>query len=102
MNTTTNIEVANTILEQLGRRCMMMLGAVSVVGGENDLQFRIRGSRKVNKIRIELTPADTYTVSFYRLSNHGLTVKTVATIEDVYADSLHTVIEKHTGLYTSL
>jgi hypothetical protein len=92
--------VANTIHAQIGGRAFYMLGAQNIVGGENFLQFKVRGSRAVNKVRIELTPADTYTVRFFLI--RGLKVKEVATVEDVYVDSLHTTIEKHTGLYTSL
>ena len=92
--------VAETIRAQLGGRALYMLGAKDLVGSENALQFTIRGSRKVSKIRIELTPADTYTVRFYR--GRGLNLKEIASVEDVYVDSLHQTIEKHTGLITSL
>lgn len=99
MNDATML-VAETIREQLGGRTLYMLGAKDLVGDANGLQFAIRGSRKVSKIRIELTPADTYTVRFYR--GRGLNLKEIASVEDVYVDSLHQTIEKYTGLITSL
>lgn len=100
--TTANLDVANTIREQLGHGCLRMLGAQQLLGDANSLQFKIRGSRKVNKIRIVLDPSDTYTVTFYKVTGHGLTVKEIASLSNVYVDSLHRVIETHTGLYTSL
>jgi hypothetical protein len=107
MNSESNksLEVANTIRQQLGHKCLRMLGAQDLVGGENSLQFKIRGSRKVNKIRIVLDASDTYTVSFYKSTGHystERTVKEIASFEGVYADQLHKLIESTTGLYTSI
>jgi hypothetical protein len=78
-----------------------MLGAKDVVGGPNFLQFAIRGSKTAHKIRIELDPSDTYTIRFYRRAGR-FEMKEVASFSDVYSDQLHSIIEKHTGLYTSL
>lgn len=101
-------EVANIIREQLGGRALFMLGAqhltavsraAGALGGKAKgpgLGFGIRGSRKVNVIHITLDPSDTYTVSFSK------GVKLMSIHEDIYVDALHKLIEKETGLYTSL
>lgn len=99
MNTANT--AAEIIRDQLGGGALMMLGAKDILGSENALQFAIRGSRKVSKIRITLDPSDTYTVEFFK-KNGRFDYATVATVEGVYVDSLHAVIETNTGLYTSL
>src|SRR5262245_36013186 len=98
----SDLSVANIIRDQLGNRALFMLGAKDLLGSETEksLSFRVRGSPTVNHIRIALAPNDTYTVTFSKV--RGLKVKEVAKLEDVYVDSLHRVIEKNTGLYTSL
>ena len=103
METERAIEVANIIRKQIGGRAFMMLGAKDLIGlteGEGGLQFRIRGSRAVNKVRVILEPSDTYKVQFFKV--HGIKCKAVAEHEGVYVDMLHALIEKETGLYTSL
>ncbi len=97
---TKKMEVAKTIVAQLGNLALSMMGAKDLVGSENSLQFTIRGSKVVNKIRIVLDPSDTYTMEFYK--GRGLDVKLVASASDIYVDSLHKTIEANTGLYTRL
>lgn len=70
MATTTDLTVAETILEQLGgRRFVGMVGAKDILGGADSLQFKIgAGARNgCNCVRIVLDSSDTYTVTFYRL-----------------------------------
>lgn len=97
---TETLDVANTIRDQIGSRAFYMMGAKNLLGSPDSLAFQIRGSMNVNRISITLDPSDTYTVRFVRV--RGLKVKEVATVENVYADALKPVIEKHTGLYLSL
>lgn len=103
-----DMTVANNIAEQIGHRAFMMLGAKDKFGGENYLQFKIQGSRKVNAVRVELDPSDTYTVKFYKVNSARQIIKgapafdLVAEVSDIYADGLCSVIEAKTGLYTSL
>lgn len=103
----TNMEVANTIRDQIGHRALFMLGASNLLGTENSLEFKIgRNAKGVTHIKITLDPSDTYTVEFAkRRMNHKtfvLDVKVLAKIDDVYVDMLHSVIEEYTGMYTSL
>jgi hypothetical protein len=53
-----------------------------------------------NKVRVILEPSDTYKVQFFKV--RGVNCKAVAEYEGIYVDSLHGLIEKETGLYTSL
>lgn len=104
MNTTTEnpIQVAQTIADQIGRRALFMMGAKNLVGDatENSLRFQISDCREISHIIVKLEVADTYTVTF--IKTRGINFKTVATVEDVYADNLHAVIESQTGLRLSL
>lgn len=97
-----SLQVAETIRDQIGQKAMYMLGAKNVCGGENFLQFRTMKTAKGmgNHIKVELSPADTYTVTFTRI--HGMNFKVTAEVENVYADQLNAIIEKNTGLCTSL
>lgn len=94
-------EIAQTIMGQLGRKALFMLGAKDFTcGGECHLTFRIRGCSKVNVVQINLDPSDTYTVRFSRI--RGIKVTRVSEHNDIYADQLHGLIERVTGLATSL
>lgn len=102
------MEVAKEIQRQIGNQALFMLGARHFVcgySGKHDdgnpyLSFRIRGSKKANAVRIELEPSDTYKITFSKI--RGLTVKEVARHEFIYADQLHEIIRKETGLATNL
>lgn len=102
MNTANAMQVAETIKTQLGGRALYMLGADQLVGDANSLMFSIKGCRTINKVRVQLDASDTYTVQFWKIGRGALSCKLVAEVADVYEDSLHTTIERHTGLYTSL
>jgi hypothetical protein len=97
--------VAQTIANQIGARAFRMLGAWNLYGDDRKLMFRIRGSRKANSVVVFLRDDDTYDVGFHMvtgLRSGNPQVREVSREEGVYVDSLHRVIESHTGLYTSL
>lgn len=94
-------QVAGTILQQLGRGTLAMLGAHTFVSSFNSLTLRIKGCPKINCIKIELDVSDTYTMTFYKVGGKRMLV-TVATETGVYVDCLHRTIETHTGLATRL
>ena len=101
------LQVAETIRQQIGNMAFLMLGAKDLVGSETEkfLQFKVgRNAKSVSHIRVTLTPADTYTVTAYRMrrSKGVLESKELDTREDVYVDSLHSVIESLTGMYTRM
>lgn len=99
---TTDMTVANTILQQLGGRMFtMMTGSKNFIGGSNSLTFKVGSNgSKVTHVRITLTPADVYTVEFMNV--RGMKVTTLSTHEDVYCDQLQELFTRETGMYTSL
>ncbi len=92
--------VANEIRNQLGGKALYMLGARNLAGDEKSLQFDIRGSKRFNRIKIQLNSKDLYDITFYKIVKFD--IKDMKTVNDVYVDQLHNVIEKETGLYTQL
>ena len=106
--TTDKMQIANTISDQIGRRALFMLGAKNLLATEQGLQFRIgRNANGVSHVVVNLDASDTYTVEFRsirmsRKSPGGISNKLKKSFEGVYADSLHTVLESGTGMYTSL
>lgn len=98
----TALTVARTILAQLGGNGFrVMTGAKNFVAGENYLSFQIpRAKSGIRGVRIELTPMDTYTVTFMKWRKFDVTV--VSEVTDVYADQLEAVFTGATGLYTRI
>lgn len=91
----SNLAVANCIREQIGPVAFVMMGASSLVGADNFLQFNIGSNpRKVSKVRVTLEPSDLYRVTFF---GRGGVVK--SEVSDIYVDSLHETIEHYTGLF---
>ena len=99
-----NLQVANTILAQLGGagRLGAMVGAHSFVGDERSLTFRIKARAKggIKAIKVTLDPSDTYSVRFVAI--RGTKVRAVAELDDVHAENLRECIEHETGLVLSL
>lgn len=97
---------ASIILEQLGGKGFsMMTGAKNFVTNGNDLTFSLPGAggfckKGINRVNIELTPADTYNVAFYRL--RGSKLVTVSEHTDIYCDDLRELFERETGLVTQM
>lgn len=103
MNTTTtkDPQIARTIVSQLGNLSLSMMGAYNILDLGNGLSFRIKGSRSINYIAIELDASDTYSVRTAKIGRSpNFKVSNDDTAADVYADSLHTHIEAATGLLT--
>lgn len=99
----TNLNVAHTILEQLGGgRFIAMTGARGFVGSDNSLSFTIgRGAKKsINRVRVTLDPSDTYTVEFYRV--RGIECTQIAEYTGAFCDMLADVFTEITGLATRL
>lgn len=102
------MSVGQTILQQLGgNRFIAMTGAKNFVRCDKDnwLQFKLPSKphytkNKINCVKITLTPADLYSVEFMYI--RGLTVKSICTIDGVYANMLQRVFTDATGLDTHL
>lgn len=91
--------VARTILEQLGRGFSAMTGAHTLCSTENSLSFRVPGTitrQRINWVKIELTPADEYKLTFGVI--RGKTFKVVEERDGVYCDNLREVFSSVTGL----
>jgi len=84
------------------RRLAAMIGARNFVAREDGIQFKwgARAKNGANAISIDLTPDDTYTVTFWK--GRGANTKKVETFDTVYADQLKRLFETVTGLYLSL
>jgi len=99
----TNLQIANTILEQLGgSRFVAMTGAKNFGGGENYLTFKVgRGALNgITHVTVTLEASDTYTVKFQRV--HGLKVTDKGEVAMVYAEDLQACFTTHTGFDTRL
>lgn len=78
-----------------------MYGAKDLVAAKDGLVFKIgRNASKANRIQIQLTPADDYTVTFW--GGRGVNIKEITQHTGVYASDLHGVIEAVTGLVHKL
>ena len=110
------IEIANTIIDQMGgyRRLSAMVGIKDHCALDAGLQFGFKGSRKINKVSIELNAMDTYNVKFFKIptlrSNCGpkaldkyfekieICKTPVAEFDNLYCDQLVDTFEQTTGL----
>ena len=100
---TRNQEIAKIILDQIGgiNKIAAMIGASNFVAIENGIQFKFKGSKIFNCIRIEVNGLDLYNVTFYKLGKYG-EIKREETIENLFNQFLKMVFENATGLYLSL
>ena len=108
------MEIANTILEQLGgNKFIVMTGSKNFVADGNTLRMTLtRNISKANRLYITLNADDTYTMRFFkytasRFNSKTLTftdekIKDIKVVEGVYCDMLRDIFETTTGLYTSL
>jgi hypothetical protein len=95
------LQVANTILAQLGgNKFLAMTGAKNLVGSDDTLSFRIPASNGINHVSVTLDCNDTYRVTFGKFAK--LELRIVHTQGDVYADQLQTLFTDQTGLLTRL
>lgn len=98
----TRLEIANTILEQLGgRRFQVMTGARNFAAIESGLTFQIpKAKNGIRYVKIILEPSDTYYVEFWSYS--GKDSRLVTSHENIYHDMLQDLFTEETGLYTRL
>lgn len=100
------MSIAKTILEQLGgNRFIAMTGARDLVAHADGLSFRLpRGfaKNKCTHVRIKLTPADLYDVTFQAYNARKLILREISTHDGIYADSLRELFTAETGLDCTL
>lgn len=103
LNMNTNIEVATTIINQMGGvgKLHSVVGAYNFVAIDQGVQFSFKGSKKTNKVVITLTPMDLYNVNFYKINMKDIDKSLIPVAESdmIYADMLIELFEKTTGLY---
>ena len=96
-------EIADEILRQLGgRQFLTMTGAHNLVALGTFLAFRLPGRGRYNYVQIELTPMDTYDVTFSKWNFNSYEKIRETKLYDVYWDQLVELFEERTGLYTTL
>jgi hypothetical protein len=98
---TDDLEIAKTILQQLGGqgRLVVMTGAYNFVALRNGVAFKLK-SRKANYVKITLNGKDLYDVEFQKII--GTKAKLIAEHNDIYFDQLIPIVEKETGMYLKL
>lgn len=108
------MEIANTILQQLGgHKFIVMTGSKHFVADGNTLKMCLaRNSSGANRLHIILDADDTYTMRFFHYTaprfNHKTftfseeKIKEIKTIEGIYCDMLQDIFTETTGLYTHL
>ena len=95
------MKVADTIIEQIGKKAFFMMGAKRFVAIEDGLQFKVgRNAKQVNLVEIKLNASDLYDVRFMWLTKRGVKVK--SEYSDVYVDNLHAVLREGTGMDTTV
>jgi hypothetical protein len=101
MDTAEKNKVGTIIAQQLGNKALFMIGAKNIVAGPDYLQFRLgRNANSWNVLKIRLNGLDLYDMTFYRIRK--LKITSQKTIDNIYVDQLHDIIESETGLRTSL
>ncbi len=95
-----NVEIANEIIRQMcgTGRLTAMTGAKNFVAHDSAVSFRIgRNSKRVNYVKITLTPSDLYTIEYGYIRGMNYTVRTEST--EIYNDMLKADFERETGMY---
>lgn len=103
-----NAAIADVILGQLtrspngGTKLKAMIGAHSVVFGDEMVQFkwRSRARNGANTAVIQLEETNLYSVEFWSI--HRGAAEKIARFDDVHADDLKRLFERETGLAVSL
>jgi hypothetical protein len=103
--TTTTPQVIDQIYNTIGRKTLFMLGAknigYSTEKGLNYLQFKISGSKEFTHIRIAYNAGkDLFDITFFKIVKYS--IRKEEKFEGYYNDMIHALIEKKTGLRTSL
>lgn len=96
------MEIAKTIIGQMGGQGKLraMVGAHDFIVTDSGVQFGFKGSKKANKVVIDLTPMDLYDVKFYKINMRNIdkSLIPVDTTEGAYDDMLIDLFEGATGL----
>jgi len=105
------MDIARTILDQLGgNRFVMLTGCNSFVGDKDTLRMSIpRNYSKANRLWITLNEKDLYDMRFFRFRRGHINrngefipekIDEEKVYSDIYFDQLQEVFTRHTHLYT--
>ena len=95
------MNISQTIASQLGRKTLLMIGAKNLMAGQDYLQLKLgRNAGGWNALKIALNGLDLYDLTFYRICKSIITSE--KTIDNIYCDQLHDIIENETGMRTNL
>lgn len=99
-----NLEVANTILQQLGGRGFLaMTGCKNLSGDDKSLTMKLIPNRSHAKwLKITLSSMDWYKMEFMKFNTKTGKVTIVKDFDMIYDDQLRTIFTETTGLYTKL
>ena len=96
-----DLDIANTIRDQIGNKALVMIGASNYVAIKKGIRFNIgKNESQVTHIEVYLNVHDLYDVTFYNCEANQLNV--INKIEGVYFAELAEVIEEGTGMRTNL
>lgn len=97
------MSIATEIAAQIGFG-LRMIGAKDLTDCGKGLRFKIMpNTKKVTHVLVELTPMDTYTVTFLKKKRRPSTeILTLDVVKDVYVAELKNVISEGTGLALGL
>ena len=103
----TDLSVARTILEHLGKGFALMTGAKDFIGGSKELSFSLPGrpgyvKGGINRVVIRLTPEDLYEAKFFRITKRGINAKLVDSKDYIYCEDLARIFREVTGLETRM
>lgn len=100
----TNQNIAMEILNQMGGmgKIKMMVNGKDFLYGENWIQFKFSGSKKMNIVKIKLNSMDLYEVKFYKYYPRKMELVELKNYDGIYCDQLKELFENTTGLYLSL
>lgn len=91
------------IVSMIGNQAFLMLGAYDKVYDNKDcsLGFKIQGSSKFKHVKVKYDQVfDLYDLTFTNYNKYGITKE--ESVNGLYAEDVHRVIEEKTGLYTYL
>jgi len=101
MNTTEDKAIAEEIARQLGPLAFRMMGTRTKFYDGPALIFDLRGSKHCNKIKVALNGNDLYDITFYKIGRAPTFTVNETRMEDVYAEDMAAIIERHTKLFLS-
>jgi len=95
--------MSTAVLGHIGKEAFKMMGAHDIMSdSDSSLIFRIKGSRNVSHIRIELNDVNLYKITFRKWNGRSLKMSLFSLVDDICGDSLVDTIRENTGLPISI